>query len=288
MLLLIIYGIINSSIILLQTIGFGLTFSISGIPNLSYGALYILGGILSWTFLKHGFPLWLSILLSCAVVASSGFFIYWIFLYRIRGAVLLEVIVSFALGIAIIEFLRWKGFVTYEFSLPALLKGSTELFGIPVDFQRILIVLSSFFLIILLYLFSHYTKLGLALRGVAQNEQTALSVGINSDLVSSVSMMIGSGICAFSASLILPLGIISMETAYDVLLVSICVSVVGGLGSILGMLLASLIFGFIKTAISIYLSSKWMMLIYFISILFVLMIRPSGLFGKLKQIEERI
>ena len=79
-----------------------------------------------------------------------------------------------------------------------------------------------------------------------------------------------------------------METAYDVLLVSICVSVVGGLGSILGMLLASLIFGFIKTAISIYLSSKWMMLIYFISILFVLMIRPSGLFGKLKQIEERI
>ncbi len=286
--LLLIYGLINSAIILLQTIGFGLTFSISGIANFSYGALYILSGIITWLFLNYGFSLAISIVISILITSLGGFFIYWLVIYRIKGMPLSEVIITFSLGVAIIEFLRWKGFVTYEFNVSPILKGSIFIGNVPVDLQRVIIFFSAFLLLVALYLFSHYTKIGLALRGLSQNEQTALCFGINTELLSSVSVMLGAGICALSANLILPLGIISMDSGYDVLLVAIAVTVVGGLGSSTGLLLASLIFGYIQTATTIFLSSKWMMVIYLFSIIAVLMIKPSGILGRFKEIEERI
>ena len=286
--LFLIYGFINSAIILLQSLGFGLTFSISGIANFSHGALYILAGVITWILIKYGLPVYLSMLLSVFTVALLGFVIYWLLIYRIRGLPFSEVIVTFLLGVVIIEFLRWKGFVTYEFTLPALSSRSVFILGIPLDFQRLIILFFAFLLLGALYIFSHFTKIGLALRGISQNEQTALCLGINADLFSSISVMLGAGICAISANLIIPLGIISIDSGYDVLLISIAVTIVGGLGSNLGLLLASLLFGYVQTATTIFLSSKWVMVVYLFSIICVLMIKPSGLLGKFKEIEERI
>jgi len=283
-----LYGLINSATILLQSIGFALTFSISGIANFSYGALYITAGIITWLFMSWGIPLHFSIMLSVAITSLIGFLIYWTIIYRIRGMPLSEVIITFAFGIAIIEFLRWKGFVTYEFTVPPIVKGTLPIFGIPIDYQRIIVLIVATLLLVFLYVFSHFTKLGLALRGVSQDEQTALSFGINTDLMSSVSVMMGAGLASVAANLILPLGLISIDSGYDVLLISIAVTVVGGLGSITGLLIASLIFGYVQTATSIFLSSKWMIVIYLFSIILVLIIKPSGIFGKFKEIEERI
>jgi len=201
---------------------------------------------------------------------------------------LAEVIVTFSLGIAIIEFFRWKGFVTYEFTIPPILSKTIFILSIPIDFQRIIIFFTSFFLLICLYLFSHHTRMGLAMRAVSQNDETALCFGINSEFISSISVMLGCTLCAISANLIIPLSLISMNYGYDVLLVSIAITVVGGLGSILGLLLASLIFGYIQTLTSIFLSSKWTMVIYLFSIIITLLIRPSGIMGKFKEIEERV
>jgi branched-chain amino acid transport system permease protein len=286
--LLFIYGLVNSAIILLQTIGFGLTFSISGIANFSYGALYILSGIITWLFLSQGFSLAISIIMSVLLTSLAGFLIYWLAIYRIRGMPLSEVIITFSLGVAIIEFLRWKGFVTYEFAIPPILQGNIFVGGVPVDFQRVIIFFSAFLLLVALYFFAHWTKIGLALRGVSQNEQTALCFGINTELLSSFSVMLGAGICALSANLILPLGIISVDSGYDVLLIAIAVTVVGGLGSSIGLLLSSLVFGYVQTATTVFFSSKWMMVVYLFSIIAVLMIKPSGILGKFKEIEERI
>ena len=283
-----IYGLINSAIILLQATGFALTFSISGIANFSYGALYIVSGIITWSLLHHGIPLTISIALSIIITSLLGFLLYWVAIYRVRGMPLSEVIITFALGVAIIEFLRWKGFVTYEFTIPLLLKGAISIAGIHVDFQRIIIIIAAGLLLLFLYLFSHFTRLGLALRGIAQNEQTALCLGINSDMISSISLMLGSGISAIAANLCLPLGLISIDSGYDLLLISIAVTVVSGLGSSAGLLISGIIFGYIQTATSIFLSSKYQMVVYLFAIIFVLIIRPSGLFGRFKQIEERV
>ncbi len=284
----ILYGLINSAIILLQSIGFAITFSVSGIANFSYGSFYILSGIITWLLISHGTPLIISIFISFIVCSILGFIIYWVVIYWVRGITLSEVIITFALGVAIIEFLKWKGFVTYEFTIPCIIKKSIILFGVPINFQRIIILIATFFLVLFLHIFSHFTKIGLALRGVAQNEETALSLGINTELMSSVSVMLGTGLSAIAANFILPLGLISLKTGYDVLLICIAVTVVGGLGSTIGLIIASIILGYIQTATNFFLSSKWTMVVYLFSIILVLIIKPSGIFGKFKDIEERV
>jgi branched-chain amino acid transport system permease protein len=75
---------------------------------------------------------------------------------------------------------------------------------------------------------------------------------------------------------------------YDVLLIAVAVGIVGGLESIPGIIVASLILGYAQIITSMYFSAEWMMVVYLAAIVLVLAIRPSGLFGKFKELEERV
>jgi branched-chain amino acid transport system permease protein len=226
--------------------------------------------------------------ISILVTGLLGFLVYWTILYRVRGLILSEVVCTFALGVCILEFFRWKGFVTYEFTLPPLMYGTIKLAGTNIDCQRLLIVAIAFIFLLLMYLFSRHTRIGLSFKGMAQNERLAMSFGIDTDLMASLSVAMGSAMAGIASLMILPLGIISIDTGYDILLVAVAVSVVGGLGNNIGILGASILLGYLQAATNIFLSPKWMMVIYLFAIILVLAIRPSGLFGKFKEIEERV
>jgi branched-chain amino acid transport system permease protein len=284
-----VYGLVNSVILALIAIGFSLTFGISGVANFAYGALYLLSGYLTWMLLKYaGLPLALAVPTTIAIVGLLGFLIYWIILLRIRGIVLSEVIATFALGVGMLEFFRWKGFVTYEFTLPYFKKGMMLIAGVPVDYQRLFIIGIGLALVLFLYFFTHHTRIGWSFRGIAQNERTAISLGIESDWTAALSLAFGSAMAAVAAISILPLGIISINLGYDALLIAVAVGIVGGLESVPGILVASLILGYAQIITSMYLSAEWMMVVYLAAIVLVLAIKPSGLFGKFKELEERV
>jgi len=81
----IIYGFVNSVILLLVALGFNLTFGISGVANFAYGALYIMGALLCWVFLNSlGLPYFISVVLAVAVTAIAGALMYRFVLLRIR------------------------------------------------------------------------------------------------------------------------------------------------------------------------------------------------------------
>ena len=136
--------------------------------------------------------------------------------------------------------------------------------------------------------FTHHTRTGLRFRGIAQDERTALSLGINSDRVAMLSVSFGGAYAAIAAILILPLGTINVEHGYSVLINALAVCIVGGLGSTGGLVLASFLIGYGQTFTVTYLESHWVMLVPLIAILVILVIKPSGLFGKQKELEERI
>jgi branched-chain amino acid transport system permease protein len=217
-----------------------------------------------------------------------GFITYWVILLRVRGIPLSEVIATFALGVGILELFRWLGFVTYEFTLPYFKKGMVMIAGVPVDYQRLFIIGIGLALVLFLYFFTHYTRVGLAFRGIAQNERTAISLGIKSDLTAALSLAFGSAMASVAAIVILPLGIISINQGYEVLLIAVAVGIVGGLESVPGILVASLILGYAQVLTGIYLKPEWMMVVYLAAIVLVLAIKPSGLFGKFKELEERV
>ena len=284
-----IYGTITSIVLALYTIGFSLTYGISGLANFAHGAIYILSGFVAWSFLNQaGLPFFLSALLSIVIAGLFGFAIYWGLLLRIRGIALSELIVTFAAGVAILELLMWKGFYGIQYSLPLFVRGGIEIKGVAVDYQRLFVIGTGILLFILLWLFVHHTKIGLAFRGIAQNERTALSLGIESDWIGALSLAFGSALAAVAAVVILPMGIMESAIGFEVLIYALAAAIVGGLESTPGMIGASFILGFGQVITARYIGAQWMIIVPLSAIILVLAIRPSGLFGKFKELEERV
>lgn len=285
-----VYGIINSIILSLLSLGFTLVYSISRLPNFAHGALYVTAGYITWLFFNKftAFPYVFAVMLAIGMTSIIGALIYRFILIRIRGMEISEIIATYAIGLAILEGLRWGGLRGMTFTLPPFVAGSTEIFGTNVDYQRLIIVVVGILIFALLYLFTHFNKIGLALRGIAQDERAAMMLGIDSDMTAIISLAIGSGLAGFAAILVLPLGNIVVEAGYNVLIFAIAVCVIGGLGSWGGAILASFIIGFAQILTERFLSSHYTMVVALLAIIVTLLVKPSGIFGKQKELEERV
>lgn len=286
---LVIYGLINSLTLALMAMGFSLAYGVSGIPNFGHGALYILSGYLVWVFLNQlGLNFALCIILSLILTALIGGLMYQLVLKRVRGMPASEVIASLAIGIAIMEFLRWVGLRGVTFTLPSFIEGAVEIFGVPVDHQRLIIIGAAGVTVLGLWLFTHYTMVGLSLRAIAQDERAALMLGIDSDLAALVAMALGAALAGLAAFLILPLGNITVEGGNDVLTFAIAVCVCGGLGSWRGAVLAAFVIGYAQILTVHFIASHYHMVVAMLAIIVILITKPSGLFGKQKELEERV
>ena len=285
----IIYALLNSAILAVMAIGFNLTFGISGVANFAYGAMYILSAYLSWMILNLlELPYWLAVCVSLMATMGAGLLMYRFVLLRVRGQALSEVIATFGVGLAVLELFNYLGFVGFEYTLPVLIDEGFMIGETMVDAQRILIAAAAAFLVAGLWAFTHHTRLGLAFRGIAQDERTALTFGIDSDWIATISVGLGCGLAALAATLIIPLGSISPSEGYDVLIKALAVCIIGGLGSTGGVIVASFIIGFAERFTDTYLSSHWTMIVSLAAILVILAVKPSGLFGHQKELEERI
>lgn len=284
-----IYALINTAILALMAIGFNLTFGISGIANFAYGALYVLAAYGIWMMLNllH-LPYLIAVAAAVIFNLILGALVYRFVLIRVRGQGISEVIATFGIGIAILELFSYFGWVGFEYTLPVFVDRSYIIAGTYVDMQRIIILVFSIILILGLWLFTHHTSIGLAFRGIAQDERTALTFGIDSDWIATLSVSFGAGLAALAALFIIPLGSISPGDGYDVLIKALAVCIIGGLGSTGGVVMASFIVGFAERFTDTYIGSHWTMIVSLAAILIVLIVKPSGLFGKQKELEERI
>jgi branched-chain amino acid transport system permease protein len=284
-----IYGTINSVALALMALGFALVYGISRVPNFAHGAIYVLSGFITWTFLNSlGLHYLLSILITMVLIGVLGALLYQFVLIRVRGMAISEIIASYAIGLAILEGLRWGGFKGMSYTLPPFIEGSIMIGGIPVDFQRILVVGLGALIVLCLWAFTHFTRVGLALRGMAQDERAALMLGIDSDMMALVAMGIGAMLAGLAGVILLPLGNIVVESGYNVLILAIAVCIVGGLGSWMGAVLAAFLIGFAQILTVVYLGSHYQMVVALLAIIFTLILKPSGLFGMQKELEERV
>lgn len=284
-----VYGIVNSFSLALMAIGFTLVYGISRLPNFAHGALYVITGFLVWSLI-HLLKLHylISIFLALVIMGLIGAAIYRFILIRVRGMATSEIIATYALGLAVLEFLRWRGFKGMTYTLPVFIEGTIHIGGVPVDLQRIIVIIIGILVVSFMWVFTHFNKTGLALRGMAQDEHAAMMLGIDSDRMAIIAMAIGSILSGLSAIVLLPLGNIVVEAGYNVLILSIAVCIVGGLGSWGGAILAAFMIGFIQILTVQYILSHFHLVVALLAIIITLIVRPSGLFGKQKELEERV
>ncbi len=284
----IIYGVVRSVQFLLIALGFTFSYGVSRLPNFAHGAFYILASFGTWSFLRElGVSYPLSILLSLAMVSALGAVVYQFILVRVRGMEMSEIIGSYALGLAIMEGLRIK-FVGAAFATPTFVDRIVQMRGIPIDFQRLIIIGTSVAIVVLMWGFTRYTKVGLSLRAIAQDERAAMMVGIDSDRAAVIALSLGSALVALAAIVLAPTGNLTAEQGYEVLIYAIAICVIGGLGSWVGTIVASFILGFAGILTATYIGGMWQSVVIVAAIIITLIVKPSGLFGKQKELEERV
>jgi branched-chain amino acid transport system permease protein len=284
-----IYGLFNSVSLALMALGFALVYGISRVPNFAHGALYVACGFIAWGLTRTaGLNYALSLLSAIVIVGAAGALIYQFVLIRVRGMAISEIIASYAIGLAVLEGFRWGGFRGMSYTLPAFVEGGFFIAGVPIDYHRVLVIGIGACVVAFLWIFTHHTRIGLALRGMAQDERAALMLGIDSDIMAVVAMAFGSALAGLAAILLLPLGNIVVESGYNVLILAISVCIVGGLGSWVGAVLAAVLIGFAQILTVVYLGAHWQMVVALLAIILTLILRPSGLFGRQKELEERV
>ena len=290
-----IYGTVNSIVFALIAVGFSLVYGVSRIPNFAHGSVYVLVGFLTWSFindLKLNYVL--AVFISLIIASIIGLIIYRFILIRLRGLPTSEIIASFAVSLIILEGLRmqgiagFKGFIGPFYVLQPFIEGKISIFGVFVDYQRLIIIAGGLVILLFLWIFTHHTKTGLSLRAIAQDEQAAMMLGVNSDRTAMISLAIGSALAGLAAVLILPLGNIAAEQGYRVLVYALAVCIIGGLGSWAGTILASFVLGFSMITSTALFGALWENVVLIGTIILILLFKPSGLMGKQKELEERV
>jgi branched-chain amino acid transport system permease protein len=277
----IVHGLVSSGIYALLAVGFSLIFGVARIINLSHTAFYMLAAYLIYSLASAaGLNLYLSIIIAIVIVIVVGTISYKLLIARVRQHEATTLIVTIAIAVIIQEALL-KGFGGGPRSIPKLISGSIDIFGVTVLYQQFLTFGVVILLLLATWLFLMRTKSGVALRATAQDRDVANLMGINVPRMEMLTMAMSVGLAAIAGALVAPLSVLTPGMWAHPLVMILAVVVLGGLGSLQGSLIGALILGFAENLV-IFLAPSGSFLKTSVALtimLIVILIRPEGLFG---------
>ncbi len=275
----ILFGILHSSIYMVFSLGFSLIFGVAKIPHLAYGALFTMSAYLSYIFLTSlGLNPWISMVVAVLVVALLNLIIGDVIVKPSLKMPVSVFISTFAVAYIVEEVFRIELGLT-PITLPSL-SGVTIIWGVPVNNQWFLVLLISIFMSAFLLAFLRYTTTGKATRAVAESWEESMIIGIDPLKVFRITMFL-SGVYAATAGILLsPLKAVTPEMGWGPLFTAFAIIILGGMGSIKGTIIASLIYGFVEQGITWTLGGAFAEIAPLILIIVTLIVRPTGLFGE--------
>jgi len=278
----VINGLVIGSIYAMVALGLTLIFGILHIGNFAHGQLYMLGAFATyWLVTLLGWDIWSAMLGAMGLMVFLGVVLERVVFRPVSSAPHINgLIVALGLFIALenIAFILWGG---DERTLPSPYATQTiTLLSISLTLQRLLVFFVSLLLIFLLYLFIQRTKMGKAIRAVAQDPEVARLMGIPIHRISSTVFAVSSALAAAAGALVGPIFCVYPSMGLIPTLKAFVVIVLGGMGSIPGAIFGGFILGIAESLGAGYLFSEYKDAFAFAALILVLMIKPSGLFGK--------
>jgi branched-chain amino acid transport system permease protein len=156
-----------------------------------------------------------------------------------------------------------------------------QFLSVRMTYLQIFIIATSILLMIGLRLFVRKTRMGKAMRAVAQDKTMASLVGVNIDTVISLTFLIGSGLAAIAGLMVaMYYGLVNYFIGYLAGIKAFTAAVLGGIGSIRGAMFGGILLGFIESFGGSYISSEYKDAYAFIILIIILLVKPGGLFGK--------
>lgn len=278
----VINGVTLGTNYVLMALGFTLIFGVLRIVNFAHGDFYMLGAFLVLTIInKLQLGYFTSVIISIISVGILGILVEEIIFRKFRDKELEGMIVALGLSILIqnIGLVTWG---PYDQSIPPVFKGVLRIGTIFYPIERLIVVALSFLLMGFFYFFLKHTKLGLAIQALAQDTEVARLQGIRINRLYPLAFAIGTALASAAGCIIGPLfqlnpwmGIMPQVKAFIVV-------ILGGIGSIQGAFMGGFILGIAESFVSTYASKAIADMLGFLIVIFILLFRPAGLFGRIQ------
>lgn len=273
-------GLIIGLLYLLMAIGFTLVFGVMRVVNFAHGEFYMLGAFVAYVCVtRFQLPFLAAVLATFIATLVAGWLIEVVVLKGFRGNELNGMISTIGLGM-ILQNGALLLFGPDPQSMPPVAEGVVSLGPIMLPMSRLYVVAFSIAVLALLYLFLMHSKGGRALRAVVQDTEIASAQGIRSHLMYPLGFGIGVALAAVAGALMAPVFSVSPSIGSTPLLKAFIVVILGGLGSIPGAALASLLLGVVESGANTFMSSAMSDMLLFGFVILMLIFRPSGLLGK--------
>jgi branched-chain amino acid transport system permease protein/neutral amino acid transport system permease protein len=293
------YGVVLGSILTLGAVGLTLIYGIARFGNFAHGDLMTVGAyialfLIAWILpalglsetrlgsLSFGWPLLLSFIPIMLIVGGVAVLIDKLVYRRLRkskvGAVILAISsLAMAFILRSIVYIGWGAdFHFYSQGLRPMLELPL---GIKLRPDQIFIIITSWVLVGALYVFLQRTKMGKALRAMADNPDLARISGIPTERMTSLTWLIGGGMAAAGGILLALDAQLRPDMGWSLLLPLFAAVILGSIGNPVGALIGAMIIGISQQVSTLWLSPAYKQSVAFLLLILILLIRPKGIFG---------
>jgi branched-chain amino acid transport system permease protein len=273
-------GVIIGLLYLLMAIGFTLVFGVMRIVNFAHGEFYMLGAFFAYLLVsRFQLPFVAAVGAAFVLAVVLGWVIEALVLKPFRHDELNGMIATIGLAM-ILQAVALMAFGPDPQFMPSVADGSVTLGAVSLPMSRLYVVGFSVAVLLTLYVFLGHTRTGRALRAVVQDTEIATAQGVRARLMYPLGFGIGVGLAAIAGALMAPLFSVSPFIGATPLLKAFIVVILGGLGSIPGAALASLLLGVTESVASTFISNSIAEILIFALVMAMLVIRPTGLLGR--------
>lgn len=236
-------------LLFLMAAGLTLVFGIMNFVNLAHGSMYMMGAFFAAALYNYTGSFVLALLLLVPAMAALGLAVEWVALRRLYNRDHLDqVLATFGLILFFNELARiiWGNSPVYM-EVPDFLLGTVSILGVNYPLYRAVIILAGLLVAAGCYLLIHRTRVGMLIRAGASNSQMVGALGVNIVLLNSVLFALGAVLAGLAGLLAGPIMSVQAGMGEPILILTMVVIVIGGIGSIRGAFLASLIVGVVDT-----------------------------------------
>ena len=275
-------GLTTGAVYALVGIGFNIVYNSTSIINLAQGEFVVIGGLMMWLFLE-GLKLsfMTSIILTLAIAGSIGLIMERLTIRPLlkKADLLLMIMVTIAVSILMRGILMFK-FGKEPYSYPPFTEGEPIIvYGAVIQQQTLWVIFITGLCIVLLYLFFNKTLLGKAMRACSVDPRAARLMGINVSRIVMLSFVISAVIGAVGGIAITPISLMEYDKGPMLAVKGFCASIMGGLGRGRGAVIGGFVLGILESLTAGYIHSGMKDAVALIIMLFILFVRPAGLFG---------
>jgi branched-chain amino acid transport system permease protein len=276
----ILNGLSLGMILFLLSAGLSVIFGVMRIINLAHGSFYLVGGYIALAIIVATDSFWLGLLVAPILVGLGGAIVHRLLLQRVQNNELAQVLLTFGILLMISDLTIWIfGGLPRTLQRPEILEGAVHIAGLVFPTYRVALTAAGVLVAILIWLLLERTLVGAIVRAGVDDEEMVRGVGIRIATVFTAVFAAGAALAAAAGVLGGALLGVYPGADFDVVLLAFAVVVIGGLGSLRGAFVGSLLIGLVDT-FGKALLPQYALFTTFVPMALMLAWRPTGLFGR--------